>query len=83
MGIGIGRNIHTIPLTFLTGCATMTSVYSFEKRSPRFPAVIMTSFGRDGDAKACLFAMAGYYSPLRMHCNVVQQTLLGSSRSQV
>ena len=37
----------------------MTSVYSFEKRSPRFPAVIMTSSGRDGDAKACVFATAG------------------------
>ena len=64
MGIGIGRNIHTIPLTFLTGCATMTAVYSFEKRSPRFHAAMMTSFGRDGDAKACLYATAG----TSLHC---------------
>ena len=66
MGIGIGRNIHTIPLTFLTGCATITSVYSFEKRSSRFPAVMMRSFGRDGDAKACLYATAG--TPLHCVC---------------
>ena len=64
--IGIGRNIQTIPLTFLIGCATMTSVYTFEKRSPRFPAVMMTSFGRDGAAKACPYATVE--TPLHCVC---------------
>ena len=67
--MGIGKNIHTIPTTFSTRFAAMNCVCSFQKRSPPFSAVTMTSLCSDVDAIGGPYATAGYLFPLRMHCN--------------